>query len=457
MLVNPVVRLVDFLPDLIACFILANGLGFYAERVPHFAEARDRLLKLGWLSALRVPAFMIAAAVKSANVADNDMTVLFTFVFAVAEGYLLISAVNRLFAGLFYLGMRSDGRTIAPFDIGSGRTMRPETLKNLTYAFAMFKAASSALPEMLLLSRTDEIGVTTKLFNFRALYPYFVVVLVPLVLILGILLARLFARYIKTAYADGALADEAEALLDDGMRCELDKKHNIKRLTNVMTLIFVSAVLSIDIRLGELSMIDLCPDFISAVLLFIAVFKTSRESKKELFSLVALSAYGIFSALAFCVEFGFLDTYGFSALEKNAAAIELYRGVILTSALELVALFFAVTALVYSLSLLMKRCGVSAIDGETAEFSSRKRSEITLRIIIFALLNLTLGVVKFLYILFNYYTKSILVATDTGIGSVAAGLVPWFGTLVFGLWIAFVIYSYFFSEHLKEEIRLKLS
>ena len=80
-----------------------------------------------------------------------------------------------------------------------------------------------------------------------------------------------------------------------------------------------------------------------------------------------------------------------------------------------------------------------------------------MRIVIFSLLNLTLGVVKFLYILFSYYTKTIPVATDSGVGSITAGLVPWFGTLVFALWIFFAIYTYFFTEHLKEEIRLKLS
>ena len=283
MLTNPSVRLVDVFPDFIVCFILAGSLAFFAERAPHFAEARDRLLKLGWLSLLRIPAFAIAAAVKSANVADNDITVLLTFLFAVGEAYLLISAVKNLFDGLSYLGMRGDGAVLSPFGIGGGKAMHPDRLKKLAYAFVIFKSASSALPEMLLLSRTDEIGVTTKLFNFRALYPYFVVVLVPLVFILGILLARLFARYIKAVTADGALHAEADALLTDSARCELDKKRRITGLCEVLTLIFAAVVLSLDIRLEELSMIDLLPSFVSALLFFIAAFKSSRETKKELF------------------------------------------------------------------------------------------------------------------------------------------------------------------------------
>ena len=457
MMINPAVRLVDIFPDFIPCFLLASTLAFYAERAPHFAEARDSLLKLGWLSIMRIPAFAIAATVKSANVADNDITVLFTLLFAIGEAYLLILTLKELFEGLSYLGMRGNGKVIAPFDIGGGRSMSPDRLRGLAYAFAVFKAASSTLPEMLLLSRTDEIGVTTKLFNFRALYPYFVVVLVPLVFILGILLARLLARYIRSLSGGGELRREADSLLNDAMREELYKKRNIKRISAITSLVFAAAVFSVDIRLGELSMIDLCPSFIPACLIFIAVFRMTRESKKELLSLVALSAYGIFSALAYFVEFGFLNGYGYAALEKSAEAIELYRGVILTSAIELAALVFATVALACMLSLLLKRCGVTAIDADSPEFSRRRRSELTLRIVIFSLLNLTLGVVKFLYTLFNYYTKSTLVATDGGIGAVAAGLVPWFGTLVFAIWIAFVCYTYFFTEHLKDEIKLKLS
>lgn len=457
MLINPAVRLVDIFPDFIPCFLLASTLAFYAERVPHLAEARDSLLKLGWLSLLRIPAFMIAAAVKSANVADNDMTVLFTFLFAIGEAYLLILTLKHLFEGLSYLGMRGDVGAIAPFEARRGRTMTPDRLKALAYSFAVFKAASSALPEMLLLSRTDEIGVTTRLFNFRALYPYFVVVLVPLVFILGILLARLFARYIRAITKEDGIRQTAESLIDDGMRRELDKKRRVKRVSGILSLIFAATVLSVDIRLGELSMIDLFPSFIPACLFFIAVFRMTRETKKELLSLVALSAYGIFSALAYFVEFGFLDVYGYAALEKNAAAAELYRGVILTSAIELVSLLFATVALALSVSILLKRCGVTATDPSAPEFSRRKRSELTLKTIIFSILNIALGAAKFLYVLFNYYTKSTLVATDGGAGAVAAGLVPWFGTLVFALWIALAGYAYFYTAHLKEEISLKLS
>jgi hypothetical protein len=80
-----------------------------------------------------------------------------------------------------------------------------------------------------------------------------------------------------------------------------------------------------------------------------------------------------------------------------------------------------------------------------------------LKTVIFSILNIALGAAKFLYVLFNYYTKSTLVATDGGAGAVAAGLVPWFGTLVFALWIALAGYAYFYTAHLKEEISLKLS
>ena len=81
-LLNPVVRVVDILPDFIACAIIVRLLYYVADRAPFFEEARADFLKLGFVSLAKIPAFFIISIARNSNTLDNDTTVLFTFVFS---------------------------------------------------------------------------------------------------------------------------------------------------------------------------------------------------------------------------------------------------------------------------------------------------------------------------------------------------------------------------------------
>ena len=88
-LFNPVVRVVDVLPDFIACAILIKALGYAADRAPFFEEAKNGLFRLAAISLAKIPAFMIISLARNGNTLDNDTSVLFTFVFSVIETVVL--------------------------------------------------------------------------------------------------------------------------------------------------------------------------------------------------------------------------------------------------------------------------------------------------------------------------------------------------------------------------------
>ena len=127
LLSNPIVNIFDYFPDFIACFIISSTLGFFAERAPYFEEAKKDFLKLGYLSLLRIPSFIIMVRITSQNMREGDIRVLLTFVFAVIETYLAIKAISNIFQAMSYLGQRSDAASLITVFRVSGRSvMTPE-------------------------------------------------------------------------------------------------------------------------------------------------------------------------------------------------------------------------------------------------------------------------------------------------------------------------------------------
>ncbi len=456
-LANPTVRLIDILPDFIASVIMIRWLDFYKMRAPYFAECRDSFVKLLYVSLLRGPAFLIAAAVKSGNVADNDITVLLTFVFGIIECAILLFAVRDLFSGIFYVGMRGCDAALSPFSVSKkGRIMTPEALRALTYIFILFRAAAGILPEMLLLSRSEIIGSTTKLFNFRALYPYFVVILVPSVIIFSFVLARRFYLFAKSLSV-GEFYSTADSLVTSEGRLEIENKSLAGDKKLVLTLFIIAAALSFDIRLTNFEMADLLPDFLSGIVIFFALLKISRETKKATLPLIASCIYTLISVVSFISERDFLYRFGYEALEKNEVAKAEYASFMNLAFIEFIALGVTFFLIARALILFLKKHTRIESGGGESISAVKYIKKMRIKVSGFAFLAILGGFFKFLFAVFNYNTTTTLVATDVGTEAVSAGSVPWFGTVVFISSLCYLGYTVYLFNSFKEEIDLKYS
>ena len=224
LLTNPLINIFDYLPDFIGYFIIASALSFFAERVPYFDEARGAFLKLGFVSLAKIPSFIIMMRIISQNLRESDIRVLFTFVFAVIEIFLTVSAMNNLFNGLSYLGQRTEASAlILPFKISRGKSLSVEGLRILCYVFAGCKGLLNALPEFLLLTNTES-ELNPGYFNPTLLYPYAISASFVIVFIFGIIFCCISSKYVKAIYNEGKVYSEAEAMIDDARREDLKKR-----------------------------------------------------------------------------------------------------------------------------------------------------------------------------------------------------------------------------------------
>ena len=454
--VNPTVWLVDLLPDFIGCFIITGALLYHSDRAPFFQEARVAFIKLGIVSLAKIPGFFVLIKVRSANVSDYDISALLTFSFAVLEAYLFTVAIGNLFSAFYYLGERGDcGALIKPFklsvDQNSLTVMKPETLKLYTLVFTYVKLAFGSLPEMLQLTDTNDYGSYIQRFDGRLIYPIVLLLGMLITLVMGIFFARLFLRYIHAIRSEKQFYPSADALISDAQRGELNLKIRKREIKHSTRLLIASCVFLFTLRLDNIGQVNLIPQFAFGILAVLFVSGIERYSVRAITPTVLSVAFSASSVWAWYEEVKFLDVYSFDLLSSSNKALENYPAVMNSAFVSAVALACAVVSLAIFISGFLKKNLFSGATEDGRILKERYRSHIV-NLLIWCAAGILAATAGFLEILFKYYSSTTLVNSGAaGSGMVTSGLIPWFGTLVFILNLAFLCTTVMIVSKIKDD------
>ena len=123
-----------------------------------------------------------------------------------------------------------------------------EMLELLSYVFIFYKAAATALPEMLLLTRGVSADNYEKVFNVARLYTYVIIFAVVSVFALGIMVCKRFCAYVRAIRTDGKAFAAAGEMLDDAGKEKLATSLKVKDMSTALTIFGVAAFLTIDLR-----------------------------------------------------------------------------------------------------------------------------------------------------------------------------------------------------------------
>ena len=457
---NPTVRLVDILPDFIACFVIAAFLGHAAARAPFFAEAREGFIKLGIVSLCKIPAFVIENSVRAGNVSDFDITVLLTFSFSVIEGILFFGIIKDLFSALFYLGERSDMSVLlTPFPISKrkgSRVMSVERLRALSLFCVFLRLAAAALPEFLLLTRTTDSGA--HVLNIRAYYPYAVVLAVILSLIGGIIFAKRWCAYIRALRAEGGFFEALDGLVDPSAVPELERKLYLSRLSFTLNLLIFSTVFIFSLRFDNLSGVNLIPTFGLGLFMTVAALRLVGRSKLGYACLISGIVYSAVAFLAQLAEFNFLNKYTLEMLARDEGLTSEYLPTVILEGVSIIP-FLVLTSLV-AVSLYKLLCERWLTDGGADDiYLKARRRSMAVRCCLWVGIGAMCALSRFFDLLFNLYSDITIVSREDGIGgmdfgNVTLSLVPWFGTLVFALSVLYVGYTVYLASKIKEDREL---
>ena len=225
MLFNPVLSVIDLVPDALGFLLIVIGLTRMSFFIGKIEQARDLFSKLTLLEAAK------CVMILTIPYASGSDIVLQTFVFGLGEALLFVPAINYLFEGLSFAGLWYNASamyqkktfkrwlnkfanlifgTIARITKRSYRK-QPEVHKVewITYVrqqilfFYIFRICATLIPELTELQMYENIGDVTAFSRSLAYYkPFLYVVLSVIVLILGIKFIRTVSSFFKAVKND---------------------------------------------------------------------------------------------------------------------------------------------------------------------------------------------------------------------------------------------------------------
>ena len=462
LIINPNINIVDVLPDFIGYLILLGVIKKASVTVPYFDEAKVYLTRLLWLSVLRFPAALAMLAIRDANTADSDIIVLLTFVFAVAEVLLMIFAISNLFAGLFYLGQRTDAPAlISPYIVCKKKKVSVESLRILAYAFALCKAALNFLPETLRLTKTVSVGSTVYVQYMAQIYPLALLLALVLSTIIGIVFIIYAKSYLIAISKDDNNSvgfHSAVEIMYNFNKLDTDRKLQNERLFRAIRILTVASIFSLEIIFDNFHGINILPHCIFGAFITVGAILAAREIKSRCLTATAVigSAYCAISIIAFASSVIFLSNYSYQDLLVGDFAKAQYIPVIVSSTLEIIALLSLLTLVsLINHRFVLLNTGISR-NSEVYNSQDRDfhRSLIARGYILYGLAALS-GIAKFIQVLLNFNVKIIFTSEEMDSAAIITNPLPWWNTVVVALTLAYIIYSFIYYSSLKEEIEYK--
>ena len=318
-LFNPVVNVVDILPDIIGYILIMYGMYKFTDMVNSVSGLDKNLL---WLCLLSL--FKVIVAVITLFIDDKGIILLVVFVDSVFETLLFIVAFNKIFKIFNDLGIYYNSKTV---------DIKISEVKTITYIFAIAKSILTFIPELRYLS-TSDYNIVIHSYDKYSLSDFnliFLILNISVVSIIGLIWLFYIINYFKRIYDD----KDFIAKLSDSYNVTVLPNNNIflaRRLGIAVILLIVGSVFLLDINLDG---IDYIPDFISAVLIIsvLLIIKNDIPHNKILYKLSwtyipvslfnwvfqYLYAVNYFNSIAFTKELSVFILF-LSAIIINAAS-----------------------------------------------------------------------------------------------------------------------------------------
>lgn len=326
-LFNPLITIIDVLPDFVGAILFILALGKIRDLSEHLEDARKNFLRFFWLNLSRIPAYLLMFWVSHNYSAEGSIILVFTFCYAVFETVLLAVSFNALFEGFIYIGERNEGSAVLTTkdtvkiddewvfatekaqkthrNGAQKKKRRPlgvSGVKNLTLATFLLLRLLSVLPELVYVSDDDFFfGAYQKSSQIQFKGFYTLLAFIPAI-ILGIIWLVKFRKYIRGICADSEFCTNLLNVYSKRMPAD-SKIHVFRRYLRYSIILSAFSVFALDLFIDNQNVI---PDIVaSAVLLSAAIYFSLRLSKlsKGYFIIAGMSLIFDILSQAFYIRF----------------------------------------------------------------------------------------------------------------------------------------------------------
>lgn len=372
-LCNPLINVIDILPDFIGMFMVIHGLSKAAEVTDHLGDARDGFAKLAIVSMIQT------GIIFTLPFNTDSYTMLMAFSIGVVSAIYFVPAVSHLFEGFSYISLRI-GAT-SPNAVPSRGALRGKnkkyssvtSLQVLTYVAFFVRVGGSVLPLIPSIFVNDYVGEGVNWAQYSGIL-YVFSWIVGLIFSIPWLLR--FRRYIKGMCADTVLTGtlwqryKEEVLPNKGYLAA--KK---------MRIIFILAIVACGLTFCMyVDYVNIVPNIFSAAFL-IAVFAYLKKDYKKyalwgIILSILLSATSILTEVLLVDYTGGVNNYtpaSFALGVKRAQ--EMYPRIMISTFIEAILAIAAFAILLYLLHQL-SQSHISAYAGRFYRTEDQATSEI---------------------------------------------------------------------------------
>ncbi len=286
-LLNPNLRMIDYLPDIVGCILIIIGLSKIYVLDGRLEDARKHIFYLTALSAIKLPlSFYIIVKAK-------NFLLPVSFIVSVVEVITMVGFFVNLFGGLQYLTSRDSKKR--------KHIKRSESASIVCFIFAIARGVLGFAPELLSLGeQRDNFDYSyrpTPEQNAALIKPYAELLCFVVILIFGIYVAILLGKYLIGLHKDKSFTTN---LRDRYKQYELDniQTFTLRRTRNAFFLLFLGILFLFNQILDSVNIIPNCIAFVFIALGWLYLDRYAEEkSYKPLLlfvPLVPLSLYNNF-------------------------------------------------------------------------------------------------------------------------------------------------------------------
>ena len=445
---NPNANLIDVIPDFIAYSLIIIAIGKRSEAIPYLAECKLAVERLALVSLIKIPAFTVMYSNMSTG---KDIIPLFTIVFVTLEMILLYSAVQNGARGLTYIGERTNASvTVRPFRVGRKRSMTPEGLKIMTMIFLLAKGILNLTPELLLLTPED----VEERKRLAEAYPAVLVISILCALVIGAIWLSHALKYVRSIENSGELGPVLSSLTSiDAPEASLRKNHE-KKMKSSLTLVAIASLFIFDIRFQNLGEGNILPHFIYGIVLFFGVYNLTDDKKARIAVTISTCGFVISSFIGHLLTNRFLTTYSYLNLSHSGIAKDAYLSIKVLAVIELVFVIAMLAAVSYSFVLFIRyNTDVAPNEPGYSETNMLNHAHTCRRVLPLFLLSALINIFKCQ----NVFIKQnvVIIPSEVNPDGVMTSSAPAFGTAIFIMCLVYVIYSFYITSELKDEVKFK--
>ncbi len=419
LLFNPVINVVDIIPDAIGFFLITAGLSKMSCFIEKLSVARDTFFKLAFVETAKI------FAVAFIPYTSGSALVLMSFVFGVLELLLFIPAVNNLFEGISFAALWYNGtavyakKQIVQKKNNTSKVVRTRdlisTTKNYILFFYIFRVCATLLPELTELEMYDYLGEVKAIQRSLVSYkPFLYVVLCITTLILGSILIRRLCVYF------GGICKDSAFITSLAEKYESEKKTRptffiARKMKTALFLFMLSVITSLIITVDG---VNVLVGAVSSALLIASAVIILAYNKNAVCVIIAAVVRAVLSFVSFALQIGYFSEYSIEAIEWVSNAYDMYYKMALIAAFEYI---IALAAMLLYISLLMKTIKTNldmfGVQTDNVQYSKKNRDLETYNIVggrllmclILAIINYIMSA-AFLYV-YAQTTLAFLIAT----------------------------------------------